>query len=194
MTQPIRQPELLDPDRSLRPHGTKMLEEHEAKAAMYKSGLEATCAYAQQLWNDLDGMRTYLLDSLPPDPRAPGLHPTASASPTGPDDDEGWQRWVAAYATVTSVLAGPHGDSGFGLSEARREAELRRTAPVLTLQHEHPHAFSDSPPPAAAASPPAPPDPQPHRAGAHPAHTAATVALAVLALRGVRPRRRRTVR
>lgn len=83
-------------------------------------------------------MRGYLLNSLPPDPRAPGPHPTASASPTGPDDDTGWDNWIAAYATVTSVLCGPNGDSGYGLGEGRREANLRRTAPVLRIHADHP--------------------------------------------------------
>jgi hypothetical protein len=37
---------------------------------------------------------------------------------------------MATYAAVTSVLCGPHGDSGFGDDEARREARARRVAPV----------------------------------------------------------------
>ena len=75
-------------------------------------------------------LRSYLLGSLPPDPRTPGLHRTGAA-PTGPDDEPGWQNWMAAYAEAHSVLAGPQGDSGFGVSEAEREAQTRRSAPSI---------------------------------------------------------------
>lgn len=129
--QPIPQPELLDPDRPLRPHGTKMTEGDPSESDLLKSALKDTCDYAQQLWNDLDGVRAYLHDSLPPDPRGPGPHPTASASPTGPDDGTGWSKWITAYATVTSVLAGPHGDSGYGFGEStsRGRTPPQRTRP-----------------------------------------------------------------
>ena len=82
-------------------------------------------------------MRQYLLDSLPPAPSGPGQHTTASASPTGPDDEQGWQKWITAFAEVASVLCGPHGDSGFGLSRAHEEAQIRRTAPVAPTRAEH---------------------------------------------------------
>ena len=164
--------------------------DHEARAQLLDDALHQTCAYAQQLWHDLDAMRGYLLDSLPPDPHAPGPHPTTSASPTGPDDDTGWDNWITAYATVTSVLCGPHGDSGYGLSEARREATLRRTAPgcyasrpttqisarrtTRTAAHAESHAGT---PPAVR-----PPIPK--------GRTAGMAVLVFLALRGLRPRRR----
>ncbi|HJQ01120.1 MAG TPA: hypothetical protein VJ851_05940 [Jatrophihabitans sp.] len=181
--QPINQPQVLDPDRMLTDDRDEMsAEEHRSRAARLDSALHESCGYAQQLWDNLNRVRGYLLDSLPPDPRSPGPNPSAGASPTGPDDEQGWQNWIDAYATVTSTLAGPHGDSGYGLGEARREAELRRNAPVLQLHAQHPELSSpsDRPPPAAAGS----------GGRAKMARTVATAAVLLLALRGLRPRRR----
>jgi hypothetical protein len=138
--QPIPTPQVLDPDRILADDRDDFTVHHRTREQLLDEALHATCAYAQQLWHDLDAMRAYLLDSLPPDPRAPGPHPTACASPVGPDDETGWANWISAYAAVTSVLCGPGGDSGYGLAEARREATLRRTAPVLHIHAEHPDA------------------------------------------------------
>lgn len=198
----IPQPQVLDPDRPLRRRGTELTADDRPEAELLSQALHETCQYAEQLWNELNGVRAYLLNSLPPDPRAPGAHPSAAASPTGPDDDTGWENWVTAFATVSSVLCGPQGDSGFGLGTAREHAQLRRTAPVLTLQAEHPYQ---------SASPKAPPEPTPEPASPtattapttpstapRPAadvarreniRNALTIALAVLALRGLRPRR-----
>jgi hypothetical protein len=132
--QPIEMPEVLDPDRLLSPErGDMSAEEHRDRARLLEQALHESCDYGKQVWNDLAALRRYLVDSLPPDPRAPGPKPTHSASPTGPDDEEGWDKWITAYAAITSVLAGPHGDSGFGLGEARQAAQLRRTAPVLSV-------------------------------------------------------------
>ena len=74
-------------------------------------------------------MRRYLLDSLPPEPNAAGPDAPTAAAPTGPDDEEGWQRWVDTFAATTSVLCGAHGDSGFGMSRAHEEARMRRMVP-----------------------------------------------------------------
>ena len=74
-------------------------------------------------------MRQYLLDCLPPDPHTATGPIATGAAPTGPEDEHGWQNWITAFAEVTSVLCGPHGDSGFGLSRAREEAQRRRTSP-----------------------------------------------------------------
>lgn len=134
----IPEPQVLDPDRPLRHRGTEFTEDDRPEAELLSKALHESCEYAQQLWDDLNAMRQYLLDSLPPDPRAPGAHTTASASPTGPDDEQGWQNWINAFAEVASVLCGPHGDSGFGLSRARDEAQIRRSAPVLKIHAEHP--------------------------------------------------------
>jgi hypothetical protein len=134
----IPKPQVLDPDRPLRHRGTQFTEDDRPEAELLAIALHESCEYAEKLWDDLNATRQYLLESLPPDPRAPGEHPTAAASPTGPDDEQGWQNWINAFAEVTSVLCGPHGDSGFGLSRAREEAQIRRTAPVLKIQAEHP--------------------------------------------------------
>lgn len=188
--QPIPTPHVLDPDRILSNDRGDLTVDHEARAQLLDDALHETCAYAQQLWHDLDAMRAYLLTSLPPDPRAPGANPTASASPTGPDDDTGWDNWINAYAAVTSVLCGPHGDSGYGLGEGRREATLRRTAPVLRIQAEHPEL---NPAPESESQPRSEVRAEAHsHADGRPrtARAAATAVLVLLALRGLRPRPR----
>jgi hypothetical protein len=164
--------------------------DHESRAQLFEEALHETCAYAAQLWHDLDAMRGYLLNSLPPDPRSPGPHPTASASPTGPDDDTGWDNWITAYAAVTSVLCGPHGDSGYGLGEGRREATLRRTAPVLRIHAEHPGLGTPDRQAAAPATTTQEPPAQPVPARSRTGRTATMAVLILLALRGLRPRRR----
>lgn len=131
--QPIDKPQLLDPDRIVDPNRDNMTVDHESAAKELREGLEATANYGQQLWDHLVAVRQYLMESLPPDPRAAGPHMQLGAHPTGPDDAEGWQRWVDTYASVTSVLAGPHGDSGYGLGEARDAARLRTEAPNARL-------------------------------------------------------------
>jgi hypothetical protein len=131
--QPIEKPELLDPDRIVDPNRGNMTVDHESAAKELREALEATAEYGQQLWDHLDAVRHYLMESLPPDPRAAGPHMQSAAHPTGPDDTDGWQRWVDMYASVTSVLAGAHGDSGYGLGEAREAARLRTEAPNARL-------------------------------------------------------------
>jgi len=134
----IPKPDLLDPDRVESDNREKFTaRDHRSQSELLATALSESCAYADQLWNQVNALRGYLLDSLPPDPRTPGPHRTAAASPTGPDDDDGWQHWIEAFSTTTSVLCGPHGDSGFGLSRARQEAQLRRSAPELTLLAQH---------------------------------------------------------
>lgn len=185
--QPIPKPHLLDPERILVNDRGGFTVDHETRAHALDKALKETCEYAQQLWQDLDGVRSYLLHCLPPDPRAPGAKPTASASPTGPDDEQGWENWIQAYATVTSVLAGPQGDSGFGLSEARREARDRRTAPVLALAAEHPDVdLAPAEPPRHTEAPAA----QPARAKTGLSRTLGAAVVVLLALRGLRPRRK----
>lgn len=92
-------------------------------------------------------MRTYLLHHQPPghwngqpigqpqgDPIGDG-QPTTTTSDDAvwaaddADGQVGWTEWIAAYAAVTSVRAGPHDDSGFGFHEAHRLAALRQRAP-----------------------------------------------------------------
>jgi hypothetical protein len=187
--EPIAMPEVLDPERLLSDDREEMTgDEHRARAQKLNEALHESCAYGQQLWHDLDKLRTYLMESLPDDPRRPG--PTrASASPTGPDDAQGWDAWIGAFATVTSALAGPHGDSGYGLSEARHAAEQRRSAPVLHVYAEHPEVAaheSDDKPQSVPIKPP-----QDTRTRA--LRIAGTVALVMLAIRGALPRRTRVV-
>src|SRR5579875_504165 len=131
--EPIDKPQLLDPDRVVDPRRDDMTIDHESAAKELRGALEATAEYGRQLWDHLDAARHYLMASLPPDPRSAGPHTRVGAQPTGPDDTEGWQRWVDVYASVTSALAGPHGDSGFGYREARDAARIRSEAPNVRL-------------------------------------------------------------
>lgn len=193
--EPIRKPELLDPGRAKTDEREQMtLEEHRDRARLLDQALRESCAYAEQLWDDLDGVRGYLMGSLPPDPRAPGAHATASAAPTGPDDETGWDAWIATFAEVTSVLAGPHGDSGYGLGEARRAADVRRTAQVTNLAARRPEAMADITGTGGEASPPTPADTaavtsvSQQALALNKAHTGLTIVLGVLALRGLRRR------
>jgi hypothetical protein len=128
----IAKPEVLDPHRILQNDIDKVTANHEAPAVLLQRALNDSCGYAEQLWDTLNAQRQYLLDCLPPEQRtAPDPIPNrptlvGSGASIGPDDEQGWQTWITAFAAVTSVLCGPHGDSGFGLSRARQEARRRR--------------------------------------------------------------------
>lgn len=184
--QPIPPPQVLDPDRVLDNDRGDLTVDHEARAAMLEDALHKSCDYARQLWNTLDEVRGYLMRSLPPDPRTPGAHSQVGASPAGPDDEQGWQDWVAAYASTSSVLCGPHGDSGYGIGEARHAAERRRSAPTAVLHAEHPELGSGE----QASSPAAAPDVAVADARVRgPVRTLGTVLLVLLAARGLLPRR-----
>jgi len=127
----IPKPQVLDPNRLLRDDRERQFsKDHRTRAEVLEIALHESCAYAQQLWDDLNAMRQYLLDSLPPDPHITAGPIAIAAAPTGPDDEQGWQDWITAFAAVTSALCGPNGDSGFGLSRAREEAQRRRTSIV----------------------------------------------------------------
>lgn len=126
----IPKPQVLDPDRPLRPRGTHLGVDERPREEVLDIALHESCAYAQQLWDQLDAIRTYLLDSLPPEPHEPGSHPKqTSASPTGPNDERGWSAWIDAFGAVSSVLCGAHGDDGLGVERAREAAQRRRTFP-----------------------------------------------------------------
>jgi hypothetical protein len=123
--QPIPAPQVLDPDRILGHNAdTEFLADQRPEVELVKIALQESCGYAQQLWQELDQVRTYLMQSLPPDSDNSDL-PSTGAHPNGPNDDDGWRSWTSTFAAVTSVLCGPHGDSGYGYSEAM-QAERRR--------------------------------------------------------------------
>jgi hypothetical protein len=131
----IPMPEVLDPDRP-----RLVAEENEgdpsARAETIDAAFHKATDYGQQLWRTLAEVRQYLLDSLPSDRRHPGGQDRLGAAPTGPDDDAGWDQWVSTYAMATSALAGPHGDSGYGLRLAEEEAANRRSAAEVRSQAE----------------------------------------------------------
>jgi hypothetical protein len=128
---PMPMPELLRPVSQVSDNRGDLADRIE-RVRRLEEQLAKVCEYGQLLWHDVDALRHYLLASLPSDPYLPGPH-RLSASPTGPDDEAGWTNWIAAYSEATSVLAGARGDSGFGLHEARHEAQLRRSAPDVLL-------------------------------------------------------------
>lgn len=197
--QPIPRPHVLDPDRITSDDREDMTsEEHRSRAQQLDTALHQSCEYAQQLWQHLEAARYYLYDSLPSDPRSPGTDPHLGASPTGPDDEEGWQRWTDAYSAITSVLAGPHGDSGFGLDEARHAARARREAPNLQVlqriqrgEPEQPASQPAAPTPAGPAAPATAParSDVPGARRTDPVRMAGLGVLVALAVRGVLPRR-----
>jgi hypothetical protein len=120
----VPRPDVLNPDRLMTNERSEMtLEEHRSRARLLDDALHETCDYAQQLWDRLDAMRHYLVDMLPEQP-AEGAR-LGCARPAGPDDEQGWWDWRNAYAGVTSILAGPHEDSGFGADEADQIARGR---------------------------------------------------------------------
>ena len=73
--------------------------------------------YAQQLWTALDGMARYLLEQV----ARGGSGPVLAGHRSLLSSDEQWQQWRLIYAGVLSVLAGPHGDQGYGEQAARLE-------------------------------------------------------------------------
>jgi hypothetical protein len=107
--QAIPMPDLLDVDNQL-----ITLPETDAKV---EKALRDTAEYAQQLWRQLQVAREYLLTTTV----------AGRATPAGPHDEPGWRDWQAVYAGITSTLAGPRGDSGFGVSEAELESRWRRS-------------------------------------------------------------------
>lgn len=125
--QKIPMPDVLNADRI---PGDKREEVtvdfHRARAENLQIALEKSCEYAVQLWHHLDAARGYLVGSLPSASQSgDDSDAAACAAPRGPQDVDGWTKWADAYAAITSVLAGPHGDSGFGREEAVREAQQR---------------------------------------------------------------------
>lgn len=177
--QPIPEPELLDPDRALTNERDDMtVEDHRNRAELLADALRESCSYARQVWKQLDDVRGYLVASLPDSPEQPGPRREHTA-PTGPDDEEGWQRWMDTYAAVTATLAGPRGDSGFGADEARMEARARRVAPV-PVRPTPPAAGTSRPPPAERRD----------DLRARVTRWAPIVGLGLLAIRGLRPRGR----
>lgn len=121
-------PEVLDPDRMHPSDADPATRDDAGRVATLDSELRRTCEYARNLWEQLQNVREYLVASLPDGPDADGARTRTSAAPTGTADDEGWHRWTATYAAVTTALAGPQGDSGFGAQEAQVIAQHRRAA------------------------------------------------------------------
>ncbi len=113
-------PHMLDPDRLVVNSRGDFADHDQAEFVPHlENALRESCQYGQRLWHELDAVRAYLLDSLPP------AGPSTPDSRVAPRDEESWSRWMTAYASVTSLLAGPEGDSGYGEQEARHEMQMR---------------------------------------------------------------------
>lgn len=194
--EPIQEPELLDPDRIVDEEREDMtVDEHRDRARQYASALHDSCEYAQRLWHQLDDVRGYLRRCLPDDPSRPDAHRFRTA-PTGPDDEQGWQDWMSTYAEVTSALAGPRGDSGYGEEEARNEARARRVQLPMTDQLPDQDGFdpavlrAEQQAAQTSAHPePGPPPASPSTVRERLIGPVTIGALVLLALRGLRPRR-----
>lgn len=119
----IPRPALLDPDRPLHDLGPRLSVDDRSDAEVLSAALRDSCRYADQLWDALNTVRQYLLDCLPPVPEGGGR--LAGASPASGDDTAGWAAWAQVFAGATSVLCGPHGDSGFGWDRAQEEMRSR---------------------------------------------------------------------
>lgn len=120
----IPQPEVLDADRTGTNRDTMSSSQHHELA----DELRESCAYGRALWEQLNAVRRYLVDSLPRPAEAGAA--LGGAHPTGRDDIDGWQAWFDTYAAVVSILEGPRGDSGFGRDEARQIAKSRLDFPA----------------------------------------------------------------
>ena len=120
----IPMPILLDPERP-RLTGKEHNVDAAGQAELLQHELDRVTAYGRHLWSQLHAVRVHLVESLP-DPGADTEPERLLTAPRGAGDDAGWQRWQAAYAAVTSALAGPGGDSGFGRHEAALETRARR--------------------------------------------------------------------
>jgi hypothetical protein len=75
---------------------------------------EPVTVYARRLWTELEQVADYLRDQIARGGNGPLLN-----------TDDQWQRWREVYGGVLSVLAGPHGDEGYGQQEAQVEFQNR---------------------------------------------------------------------
>jgi hypothetical protein len=106
--QQIPRPDVLDANRADVDADPGEREQVERALELLRRG----CDYGAALWQELDRVRQYLSDIAGEGVKPPLLR--------GGHD---WQRWARVFAEVTSALAGPGGDNGYGLSEARLIAQ-----------------------------------------------------------------------
>ena len=155
----IPKPELLDPDRV----------ERNDRERLHRRGPSLAGAAARQGARRVLRLRRPTLEPGRRAARLPARQPAARTRappartpqrrlPDRPRRRGGLDQWINAFATTTSVLCGAHGDSGFGLSRAREEARLRRTAPELLVHAQHPDLGKPSAAPDAASTVPVPAD------------------------------------
>lgn len=127
--QERQRPDVLDPERVLTRDRDEMTDDdHRTRAQLLNRALRESCAYANQLWDQLDAARRYLVAALPAPPEN-AREAIGPAAPTGRDDATGWQAWEDIYAAVTGALAGPRGDQGYARDEARQHVRARLDFP-----------------------------------------------------------------
>jgi len=105
-------PDILDPNFGST-SGRRDQAEDGPSVPSLEDRFRAVCEYGRALWNELAETRRYLRDEVAgSDGIVQGNHPALLR------DQESWQKWAALYEEVCAVLAGTHGDNGFGRSEA----------------------------------------------------------------------------
>lgn len=110
--QPITMPDVLDPSRSVllaEPEGSG----HDSAERLERAqrALTQACEYGQQLWHELDSVRSYL--------RADVAEGDGAAVASLLRSTDQWHVWAHVYSEVCSALSGPRGDRALGESEAR---------------------------------------------------------------------------
>ncbi len=138
----VPRPTLLNPNRQVvHSRGDFVNRDRQNLIPALERCVAALCAYGQQLWNDVNAMRTSLIRDQPPSgwEGQPIGQPggdlggdvrsvtTASGDAVGAADDAdgpvAWNASITAYAAVTSVPTGPHDDLMLLASRCTRRAD-----------------------------------------------------------------------
>ena len=161
----MKPPSVLNGERAVTDHRDTLGMHAENERVQLREALKQSCDYGLMLWHELDRMRAYLLESAPEARDTSSGVRRIAATPLGPDDEAGWQRWQAIYEKVSETLCGPSGDSGFAAREAALQVRDRRSmdppatpAPPMLEPVPEPQEVREEQVTAASASPlPAPP-------------------------------------
>ncbi len=110
---PIPMPDVLDVNRDVALNDASDDDSARAQLDRARHALNRVCAYAQDLWRELDDVRRYLAEGVAGTDGSRSLLQSAAE----------WESWARTFADVSSTLAGPAGDSGAGESAARLHAQ-----------------------------------------------------------------------
>lgn len=109
-------PDVLDSERPALLGGEEATPESlQDRAQRVENALHRACGYGQVLWRELDTLRRYLFEDV-----AQGRRGEGTASLLRSTDQ--WSTWAERFASASSVLSGPAGDSGAGETAARLQA------------------------------------------------------------------------